>query len=163
MAKVMRDVATVTLEVRVDDVIRTAMHRHGLRTVEQLRAKLAQPPYRVRIGRSYLNDVVNGDRWPKDDTMFAAILHLLGLKLEHLGIDPDEREGVWMILEYAAEHGWRPRRTGGDPGGGLANGPFSDQVNATSCGTSRIPGQRTLVNARLSGGITARLPIVPAA
>jgi hypothetical protein len=163
MAKSMREVATTTLEVLVDDAIRTAMHRRGLRTVEQLKHALADDPYRVKIGRSYLNDIVNGDRWPKDDTMFAALLHLLGLKLENLGIDPDQRPAVWMTLQYAEEHGWRPRRTGGDPDGGLANGPFSEQVNETSCGKPRTPAHRMLVNARLSSCMTSQLPIIPAA
>jgi hypothetical protein len=163
MAKVMREVATTTLEVLVDDVIRTAMHRHGIWTVEQLRQALADDPYRVKIGRSYLNDIVNGDRWPKDDTMFAALLHLLGLKLEQLGIDPDQRPAVWMTLEYAKEHGWRPRRPGGDPDGGLANEPSDDLVNETSCGRPEFPARELVAATRVGACITSTLLGVAAA
>lgn len=111
MAKVMR-------EVPAHEVLRLAAHERGYRTVASVHRALEAPPYNHRIGRAYLPGIFNGTRPLPGDELLAALLHLLGLNLRDLGMEPSERPVVWMAVEYARRHGWPQPRPGREPGSG---------------------------------------------
>jgi hypothetical protein len=135
MAKVMR-------EVPAHEALGIRARERGYKSAAAVKRALEQPPYNIDVGRGYLAGIFNGDRpWPGDE-LFAALLHLLDLNLEDLGMDPSERPVVWLAVRQARTHGW-PQP--GPPDDGVANHPADGQVNEPIRRQSSLAGHGLLV------------------
>jgi hypothetical protein len=154
MARVMREVPAHT-------ALELAAQAAGYKTAAAVARALGKPPYNIRVGRGYIAGIFNGDRFNDEhqpgDELFAALLHLVHLNLDDLGMDPGDRPAVYAAVAWAREHGWPQRRGGGGPpdDGTVTANLSNEQVNRPIRSKGSYAGQTPSREILVPAGIGA--------
>ena len=159
MARVMREVPAHT-------ALELAAQAAGYKTAAAVARALGKPPYNISVGRGYIAGIFNGDRFNDEhqpgDELFAALLHLVRLNLDDLGMDPGDRPAVYGAVAWAREHGWPQRRGGGPPDGTVTSNLANEQVNDPIRRQGSYAGQAAPRKILVPAGISACLAAVAA-